>query len=81
MNHFEYLSELLSIQCEQAYGTLQRLKDTLGLSDADRQFLVKAQDVLIRLRDKFRVTKPDDREESNNGKHHWSGYDGRKAGQ
>lgn len=53
----EYLSEILSIQCEHAYGTVQRLKDTTELSDADRQFLVKAQDVLIRLRDKFRVTK------------------------
>ena len=57
MSHKDYLSELLSIQCEHAYGTVQRLKDTGGLTDADRQFLVKAQDVLIRLRDKFRVVK------------------------
>lgn len=56
MNHMEYLSELLSIQCEQAYGTMQRLKDTNGLSDEDRQFLVQTQDVLLSLRDRFRVT-------------------------
>jgi hypothetical protein len=53
----EYLSELLSIQCEQAYGTVQRLKDTGALSDEDRSFLVKTQDVLIQLRDRFRVVK------------------------
>ena len=56
MNHMEYLSELLSIQCEQAYGTMQRLKDTNGLSDDDRRFLVQTQDVLLSLRDRFRVT-------------------------
>ena len=66
MSHMDYLKELLSIQCEQAYGTVQRLKDVSGLSDADRQFLVKTQDVLTRLRDKFRVTKPDtDNKEKN----------------
>lgn len=59
MSHLEYLKELLSIQCEQAYGTVQRLKGVSGLADADRQFLVEAQDVLSRLRDRFRVTKPD----------------------
>ena len=52
-----YLSELLSVQCEQAYGTAQRLKDTSTLSDEDREFLVKAQDVLISMRDRFRVAK------------------------
>ena len=57
MSHKDYLSELLSIQCEHAYGTVQRLKDTGGLADADRQLLTGAQDVLIRLRDKFRVVK------------------------
>ena len=57
MSHKDYLSELLSIQCEHAYGTVQRLKDTSGLTDADRLFLTKAQDVLIRLRVKFRVVK------------------------
>ena len=55
----EYLSELLSIQCEQAYGTAQRLKDTDSLSDEDRAFLVKAQDVLVGLRDRFRVVDAD----------------------
>ena len=53
----EYLSELLSIQCEQAYGTAQRLKDTNTLADDDRALLVKAQDVLISMRDKFRIVK------------------------
>lgn len=66
MSHTEYLKELLSIQCEQAYGTVQRLKDTNGLADADRQFLVEAQDVLIRLRDRFRVTEPDMNNEEKN---------------
>ena len=63
----EYLSELLSIQCEHAYGTVQRLKDTGALSDEDRAFLVKAQDVLINVRDRFRVTKNENRE-ANDGK-------------
>lgn len=67
MSHLEYLSELLSIQCEQAHGTIQRMKDTNGLADADRQFLVEAQDVLIRLRDRFRVTKPDTDNKEKNG--------------
>ena len=60
MNGKDYLSELLSIQCEHAYGTMQRLKDTGTLSDEDRSFLVQAQDVLIRLRDRFRVVGPGD---------------------
>lgn len=63
----EYLSELLSIQCEQAYGTAQRLKDTNTLSDEDRRFLVEAQDVLISLRDRFRVVKTGNKE-ANDGK-------------
>lgn len=63
----EYLSELLSIQCEQAYGTVQRLKDTGALSDEDRSFLVKTQNVLIQLRDRFRVVKTEPKE-ANNGK-------------
>lgn len=67
MTTSDYLSELLSIQCEQAYGTVQRLKDTGALSDEDRTFLVKAQDVLISLRDRFRVTK-NENEEANDGK-------------
>lgn len=58
----EYLSELLSIQCEQAYGTARRLKDTGALSDEDRAFLVNAQDVLVSLRDRFRVTKNENKE-------------------
>lgn len=66
MSHLEYLSELLSIQCEQAYGTIQRMKDANGLADTDRRFLVEAQDVLIRLRDKFRVTEPDKNNEEKN---------------
>lgn len=67
MNHQDYLSELLSIQCEHAYGTVQRLKDTGALPDEDRAFLVKAQDVLISLRDRFRVTKNENKE-ANDGK-------------
>lgn len=63
----EYLSELLSIQCEQAYGTAQRLKDTNTLADDDRALLVKAQDVLISMRDKFRIVKVEHKEE-NDGK-------------
>lgn len=65
----EYLSEILSIQCEQAYGTAQRLKDLGALSDKDLVFLVQAQDVLKQLRDKFRVTVPEKTEE-NNVEHH-----------
>lgn len=61
----EYLSELLSIQCEQAYGTAQRLKDTNTLADDDRALLVKAQDVLISMRDKFRIVKVEHKEENN----------------
>ena len=60
----EYLSELLSIQCEQAYGTAQRLNDTNTLSDDDRALLVKAQDVLISMRDKFRIVKVEHKEEN-----------------
>lgn len=63
----EYLSELLSIQCEQAYGTMQRLKDTGALSDEDRAFLVKAQDIIISVRDRFRVTKNENKE-ANDGR-------------
>ena len=63
----EYLSELLSIQCEQAYGTAQRLKDTGALSDEDRAFLVEAQDVLISMRDRFRMVKVEHKE-ANDGK-------------
>lgn len=65
MNHQDYLSELLSIQCEHAYGTMQRLKDTNALSDEDRMFLVQAQDVLISIRDRFRVVKNEHKEENN----------------
>ena len=65
MNHHDYLSELLSIQCEHAYGTMQRLKDTNALSDEDRTFLVEAQDVLISLRDRFRVVKNENKEANN----------------
>lgn len=63
----EYLSELLSIQCEQAYGTAERLKDTGALSDEDRRFLTAAQDVLVQLRDRFRVVKQDGRRETADG--------------
>lgn len=58
----EYLSELLSIQCEHAYGTMQRLKDAGGLSDADRKLIVETQDILITLRDRFRVTRSNTKE-------------------
>lgn len=63
----EYLSELLSIQCEQAYGTAQRLKDTNTLSDENRKFIAKAQDVLISMRDRFRMVKVEHKE-ANDGK-------------
>jgi len=66
MSHADYLRELLSIQCEQAYGTAQRLKDTGTLSDEDRAFLVEAQDVLGELRDRFRVVKTE-RKEADDG--------------
>lgn len=62
MNHMEYLSEILSIQCEHAYGTMQRLKDVDGLSDADRKLIMETQDILITLRDKFRVIRPSTKE-------------------
>lgn len=69
----EYLSELLSMQCEQAYGTALRLRNTGVLSDEDMAFLVKAQDVLISVRDRFRVTGADrkaktEHKEANDGK-------------
>lgn len=67
MSHVDYLSELLSVQCEHAYGTAQRLKDTGALSDEDRSFLVKAQDVLINLRDRFRVVKNENKEANDGG--------------
>ena len=63
----EYLSELLSIQCEQVYGTVQRLKGTDTLSDEDRAFLVKVQNVFISVRDRFRVTRNEDKE-ANDGR-------------
>ena len=55
----EYLSELLSIQCEQAYGTTLRLMDTGALSDEDKAFLKRVQDDLIIMRDRFRVVDVD----------------------
>lgn len=58
----EYLRELLSIQCEHAYGTMQRLKDAGGLSDADRKLIVETQDILIILRDRFRITRSNTKE-------------------
>lgn len=69
----EYLSELLSMQCEQAYGTALRLKNTGVLSDEDMAFLAKAQDVLISVRDRFRVVNVDrkvkaEHKEANDGK-------------
>jgi hypothetical protein len=67
MSHQDYLREVLSIQCEHAYGTVQRLRDANALSDEDRTFLMKAQDVLISLRDRFRVAKNENKE-ANNGK-------------
>lgn len=62
MSHKDYLSELLSIQCEHAYGTMQRLKDTGALSDEDMLFLEDTQDVLINLRDRFRVVDLENKE-------------------
>ena len=61
----EYLSELLSIQCEQAYGTAQRLKSTGTLSDEDMLFLVRAQKILLQTCDKFRVVKTENKEVNN----------------
>lgn len=58
----EYLSELFSIQCEQAYGTAQRIKDTNELSDADRAILKRMQDDLITMSDRFRVVKTEHKE-------------------
>ena len=57
MNHKDYLSELLSIQCEQAYGTVQRLKRMDGLTEDERNFLEGANNILAAVRDKFRVVK------------------------
>lgn len=63
----EYLSELLSIQCEQAYGTAQRLKSTGALSGEDMLFLVTVQEVLLKTCDRFRVVKLE-KTEVNDGK-------------
>ena len=67
MRHKDYLSELLSTQCEYAYGTAQRLKDAGGLSDEDREYLVKSQDALRSISDRFRVVETEHKEE-NDGK-------------
>lgn len=57
MSHLDYLRELLSIQCEHAYGTIQRLKDTGALPDEDRSFLAEMQDALVSTCGRFRVVK------------------------
>ena len=63
----DYLSELLSIQCEHAYGTAQRLKSTGTLSDEDMLFLVRAQEILLQTCDRFRVVKTEKTEVNNDG--------------
>lgn len=68
MSHFDYLKEVLSIQCEQAYGTVQRMKDMPELSVTDRDYLRQvAEPVLIDLRDKFRIVPVNSNSNKNEG--------------
>lgn len=57
MSHREYLSELLSIQCEQAQATIRRLKALQGLSAAQREWLEKQETVFGVTSDMFRVAE------------------------
>ena len=62
--HDGYLRELFSVQCGHAYETARRLKETGSLSETDNALLTEAQDMLISMRDKFRVVI--DKKEDNN---------------
>lgn len=63
--HDDYLRELFSVQCGHAYETAGRLKETGTLSETDNAFLTEAQDLLISMRDKFRVVVIDKKEDNN----------------
>ena len=63
--HDDYLRELFSVQCGHAYETAWRLKETGTLSETDNAFLTEAQDLLVRMRDKFRVVDIDKKEDNN----------------
>ena len=63
--HDDYLRELFSVQCGHAYETAGRLKETGTLSETDNALLTEAQDLLVSMRDKFRVVI--DKKEDNNG--------------
>ena len=63
--HDDYLRELFSVQCGHAYETAGRLKETGTLSETDNAFLTEAQDLLVRMRDKFRVVVIDKKEDNN----------------
>lgn len=62
--HDDYLRELFSVQCGHAYETARRLKETGTLSETDNAFLTEAQELLVRMRDRFRVVI--DKKEDNN---------------
>ena len=64
--HDDYLRELFSVQCGHAYETARRLKETGTLSETDNACLTEAQDLLVRMRDRFRVVI--DKKEDNNGR-------------
>lgn len=64
--HVDYLRELFSVQCRHAYETAWRLKETGTLSETDNAFLTEAQDLLVRMRDRFRVVI-DKKEDNNDG--------------
>ena len=64
--HDDYLRELFSVQCGNAYETARRLKETGTLSETDNAFLTDAQDLLVRMRDRFRVVI-DKRRDNNDG--------------
>ena len=65
--HDDYLRELFSVQCGHAYETARRLKETGTLPETDNALLTEAQDLLISMRDKFRVVVRDKKEDNNDG--------------
>ena len=58
MSRVEYLREVLSIQCEQAYNTIDRLERAGGISNAETDLVRAARCALATVRDAFRVVDP-----------------------
>ena len=53
----DYRKELLSVQCEQALATIDRLKEMKDLSPEDRQCLDLVAPTFAATKDRFRVTR------------------------